>query len=151
MYRYLFTGGAPRKLPVADMSGEDNLQIATMLSMVWWIGGVCCMDCCPLLLGNGRALQERLRIAPFSPLKYARHDDTHLAELSPNPGRLTYSFPSARMQETVAESKASIITKASIMPVLDPAPRHDLTAAKSSKNRHQYVPSLWYTMNRVTG
>ncbi|KAM3545189.1 hypothetical protein ARSEF1564_001971 [Beauveria bassiana] len=24
------------------------------------------------------------------------------------------------------------------MPVLDPAPRHDLTAAKSSKNRHQY-------------
>lgn len=51
MYRYIAVGWLA-------LSGEYNLQIATMLSMVWWICGVCCMGWCTLSRGKGRALQR---------------------------------------------------------------------------------------------
>lgn len=55
MYRYIAVGGNWLWLA---LSVEDNLQIATMLGMVWWICGVCYMGYCPLSRGKGRALQR---------------------------------------------------------------------------------------------
>lgn len=52
MYRYIAVGWQ-------TLSGEYNLQIATMLSMVWWICGVCCMGLVHSVEGKGARATER--------------------------------------------------------------------------------------------